>query len=254
MITNWHFYLLAFPAVVLLGAAKGGFSGISVLSLPLMTLVVSPLQAAAITLPILMVQDIISLWAYRKNMHEENLRTLLPGAFVGIICAALLVNVISDQLIKLMVGVIATGFVLNRWRGTRTTEDEVQSPSYWRGTFWGYCAGFTSFLTNSGGPPVQIYLLPQKLAPPVYAGTFAVLFAIVNYTKFMVFASMGQISTDNLMLSATLLPLAIASTFLGIWLVERINGEKFYTIIYALTFIVGLVLIFDSCRTYFPMS
>jgi hypothetical protein len=70
----------------------------------------------------------------------------------------------------------------------------------------------------------------------------------------MVFASMGQISTDNLMLSATLLPLAIASTFLGIWLVERINGEKFYTIIYALTFIVGLVLIFDSCRTYFPMS
>jgi uncharacterized protein len=166
MITNWHFYLLAFPAVVLLGAAKGGFSGISVLSLPLMTLVVSPLQAAAITLPILMVQDIISLWAYRKNMHQENLRTLLPGAFVGIICAALLVNVISDQLIKLMVGVIATGFVLNRWRGTRTTEDEVQSPSYWRGTFWGYCAGFTSFLTNSGGPPVQIYLLPQKLAPP----------------------------------------------------------------------------------------
>lgn len=249
MLTDWHFYLVALPAVILLGVAKGGFSGISVLSLPLMTLMVSHLHAAAITLPILMTQDVISLWAYRKDMHRRNLRTLLSGALLGIVLAALLANYMSDRLIKFMVGMIATGFVLNYWRRARHTQTKATEPSYWRGSFWGFCAGFNSFLTNSGGPPVQIYLLPQHLSPTVYAGTFSVLFAIVNYTKCIFFVSMGQITSETLILSLALLPIAIIATFAGIWLVERINGEKFYRIIYILTFIVGLALIYDSIHS-----
>jgi len=53
MITDPLFYAAAIPAVTLLGLAKGGFSGLGLLSLPLMALVTSPVQAAAITLPIL---------------------------------------------------------------------------------------------------------------------------------------------------------------------------------------------------------
>jgi uncharacterized membrane protein YfcA len=97
---------------------------------------------------------------------------------------------------------------------------------------------------------VQVYLLPQKLPPPVYAGTFSVLFAIVNYCKFAAFAGMGQLSYANLTISLTLLPLAIVATFIGIWLVERVDGEKFYRIIYALTFIVGLSLIYSGAADY----
>jgi hypothetical protein len=60
---TWQFYLAAIPAVILVGLSKGGFSGLSLLSIPLLALVTSPIRAAAIMLPILIVQDIVSVWA-----------------------------------------------------------------------------------------------------------------------------------------------------------------------------------------------
>ena len=51
------FYAVSIPAVLLYGIAKGGFAGpLAILGVPLMSLVISPLQAAAILLPILCIQ------------------------------------------------------------------------------------------------------------------------------------------------------------------------------------------------------
>ena len=58
MITDPFFYICAIPAILIFGMAKGGFGGgVSVVSVPLMALAVSPLQAAAIMLPILVVME-----------------------------------------------------------------------------------------------------------------------------------------------------------------------------------------------------
>ena len=68
MITDPLFYLAAVPAVILFGISKGGFgSGLGVLAVPLIAMVVSPVQAAAILLPILCVMDLLGLWAYRGS-------------------------------------------------------------------------------------------------------------------------------------------------------------------------------------------
>ena len=68
------FYAVSIPAVLLYGIAKGGFAGpLAILGVPLMSLVISPLQAAAILLPILCVQDMISIYSYRKSFHLRNL-------------------------------------------------------------------------------------------------------------------------------------------------------------------------------------
>ncbi len=53
MITDPWFYAVAIPAVILVGISKGGFAGISALSLPLLALQISPLRGAVIMLPIL---------------------------------------------------------------------------------------------------------------------------------------------------------------------------------------------------------
>lgn len=68
MLSDPIFYLLAVPAVILLGLAKGGFSGMGALSLPMLLFAVDPVQAAAILLPILMVQDVVSVWAFRRTI------------------------------------------------------------------------------------------------------------------------------------------------------------------------------------------
>lgn len=62
MITDPWFYAVAVPAVLLFGISKGGFGGgLGVAAVPLMALVISPLQAAAIMLPILCVMDIVAV-------------------------------------------------------------------------------------------------------------------------------------------------------------------------------------------------
>src|ERR1700743_3197886 len=67
VITDPLFYLVAIPSVVLLGLGKGGFAGLGMISVPLLTFSVPTLQGAAIILPILIIQDIISVWAYRRT-------------------------------------------------------------------------------------------------------------------------------------------------------------------------------------------
>ncbi len=245
MITDWHFYLAAIPAVMLQGMAKGGFSGMGGLSLPILCLVISPVQAVAIQLPILIAQDFVSVWAYRRNMDKTNFLYCLPGTMVGIAIGAVLATSVSPSAVQLMVGIIASSFVLIS-RPRKGQETTPAKPALLKAGVWSTVAGFTSFIANAGGPPMQVYLMPQKLAPAVFAGTMSVLFGIVNWVKIGVLFALGQLSTPNLATSAALLPVAIAATFLGVFMVRRLSGAKFYPIIRTLTFMVGLKLIYDG--------
>src|ERR1700689_4283728 len=89
VITDPLFYLLAIPAVTLLGLSKGGFAGLGMVSTPMLALIIPPLQAAAILLPLLIVQDAISVWTYRRAWSAWNLKVLMPGAAFGMGMGAL---------------------------------------------------------------------------------------------------------------------------------------------------------------------
>ena len=246
---TWQFYLAAIPAVILVGLSKGGFSGLSLLSIPLLALVTSPIRAAAIMLPILIIQDIVSVWAYRRSFDGRIVAIMIPGGILGIILAAITATYVTDAIVVLGVGLIASGFVLYTWVHRSGSRETPQTGSVPGGVFWGTCAGFTSFIANAGGPPFQVYVLPQRLSPPRYAGTMTMVFAAINWLKVAAFFAIGQVSLQNLSISARLFPLAIAATLTGIWLVRRVSGRLFYRIIYALTFVIGLKLIFDGARS-----
>src|SRR3954451_23539804 len=144
----WDFYLAAVPAVILVGLSKGGFSGLSLLSIRLLALVTSPIRAAAIMLPILIVQDIVSVWAYRRSFNPRIVAIMIPGGLVGIVLAAITAAYVTDAIVVLGVGLIASGFVLYTWLfkpGAGSGPGSIPS-----GIFWGACAGFTSFIANAG--------------------------------------------------------------------------------------------------------
>ena len=119
-IDDFYFYLAAIPAAILLGLAKGGFAGVGVLSMPLMTLVMSPVRAASIMLPVLIVQDAISIWFYRRTFDRGNLAIMLPGACIGIAMGYLFAAYVPDAAIQLAVGLIAVGFAARRLAQSRT--------------------------------------------------------------------------------------------------------------------------------------
>ncbi|MFG1348020.1 hypothetical protein V5F59_24335 [Xanthobacter autotrophicus DSM 431] len=87
MIVDPAFYAAAVPATILMGLSKGGFTGPSVLAQPLLSQVMSPVQAAAIMLPVLIVQDVVSLYAYWRRWMRLELRRTLPAAVAGVVLA-----------------------------------------------------------------------------------------------------------------------------------------------------------------------
>ena len=240
MITDPWFYLLALPAVTALGLGKGGFAGIGMAATPLLALKVPPLQAAAIMLPILMCQDVISIWVYRHDWDTWNVKVMLTGATIGLAIAWALAAHVSDAAIRLCVGLIGIGFALHAWLGRRTRA--TRHPSVAEGTFWGAVAGFTSTLIQAGAPPFQMFVLPQQLPKMTLVGTMAIFFAGVNAMKLAPYMALGQFSTESLGTSMVLLPIAVATNFLGIWLVRATPVALFYRVAYWLVFILSVAL------------
>lgn len=249
MITDPVFYLLAVPAVILLGLAKGGFAGIGVIAVPLMALAVSPVLAASITLPILIVQDVVSVWAFRKTWSGRILALMLPSAAVGIFAGYSLAAFVKPAAVELAVGVISVAFAAQRlWveRRAAPVRPAKAEGLPWRGVLAGVAAGFTSQISHAGGPPFQMYVLPKRLARDTFVGTSALFFAAVNWMKVPAYLALGQFTRQSLTTSAALLPLAIASTWAGVWVVRRVPAEQFYRVIYALLIVVGAKLVWDG--------
>ena len=242
------FFVLAGMAVVLLGLAKSGLSGVGALAVPLLALVMPPLQAAAITLPIMVVQDWVSVYSFRHEINRRNLAILLPGALAGVIAAYFLAEKVSEDIVRLALGVVSIGFVgVTLWRDRKLAAPPTRADVA-PGLFWGVAAGFASFVSHSGGPPFLIYVMPQRLPPAAFAGTSAVFFAATNLMKVLPYLWLGQFTRAGLGVSLILLPLAIVATLAGVWVVRRVPPEKFYAIVLVATFGLGVKLIWDAMR------
>jgi len=247
MLTDPFFYALAIPAIILQGLAKGGFAGLGSASLPLIALAISPIQAAAILLPILIVQDMVGVWAFRRNWSGSVVAAMLPGAVLGIFLGWLLAARVSTDAVMGTLGAISILFGAQRlWieRGGRIVAS-AQSPA-WVGSLFGVVAGFTSQIAHAGNPPFQMWVIPKRLEHLTYAGTAAVFFAVVNCLKVPAYLALGQFTRENLLTAAALLPLAIGSTFAGVVLVRRVSAARFYGVIYWLMIVVGAKLLWDA--------
>jgi uncharacterized membrane protein YfcA len=254
MLADPLFYAIAVPAVMISGISKGGFGGgLGIMTVPLIALMVPPAQAAAIMLPILCAIDIVGLWAYRGQGDRRNLELLLAAAAIGIAIGVLTFRFLTADALRIILGATAIVFTL-RWfwqsyRAHRTGVAVVAAPrNAPRGLFWGTLSGFTSFIAHAGGPPLSVYLLPQRLDKTVFQATTVVFFAAVNYVKLVPYALLGMFPAVNLTTSAVLMPAAILGTLAGVWLHKRVNDRLFYRFCYAFTFLTGCKLLFDGVR------
>ncbi|PYE88685.1 sulfite exporter TauE/SafE family protein [Phyllobacterium leguminum] len=246
------FYATALPAVILVGLSKGGLGGaMGQLGVPLMTLVIAPVQAAAIMLPILIVMDVASLWAWRGYRDVKTLKYMLPGGIIGIAIGWLLVAVVTNDMVKLIVGAVAVLFVLRYVLAGAAGRATPKRQNFAAATFWSTIAGFTSFVAHAGGPPYQIYALPLRQDPKIYNGTSVIFFTVMNAVKVIPYFALGQFDATNLSASAVLAPLAFATPLAGAWIVRRMKPEVFYPFIYSMVFLTGMKLVYDGVAAMF---
>jgi uncharacterized membrane protein YfcA len=243
IITDPLFYALAIPAVLALGLSKGGFVGVGQMALPLLALVMPPLEAAAIMLPIMIVQDGFAVWVYRKSWNRRIFVIVIGGMTIGVGIAWALASVISEPAVRLFVGVLTVAFAIYGWIGPKAIAGELdRKPGVASGLFWGALSGFASTICQAASPPYQMYVLRLHLPKMIFVGTTAMVLAALNWMKVVPYFALGQFSAKGLATSLILLPLAIAANQLGFWLVRKVPTEAFYRIILILMFIVGLEL------------
>ncbi len=249
MIADWLFYALAVPAVILLGLSKGGFAGIGALSLPMLAFAIDPVRAAAITLPILIAQDVVGVWAFRRTVDWRLTAWMMPGAVLGIWLGYVFAASVSPVAVMAMVGGISILFGAYRlWADRHGTPGEAARWPEWAGSIFGIASGFTSQIAHAGQPPFQLWVLPRGLSRDVLVGTTAIFFAAINWIKVPAYIALGQFTAANLTTSAVLLPLALASTAAGVWLVRRVDPARFYRTIYWLMILVGAALLWEAVR------
>lgn len=241
-----YFWTVAVLAVFIVALSKSGLVGsLGMVAVPLMSLVMPARDAAGMLLPLLLVMDAIAVWTYRKDADWRILKIMLPGAMVGTLIGWALWSVVSDAMVLLFIGIITLLFILDALLPIRKKLEGLPPSRPW-GTFWGGFAGFTSFISHTGGPPFQIYVLPQRLSPVIYSGTTAFFFAIVNSAKLVPYFFLGQLNVSNLTHAAILAPLAVVGVMIGVWLVRRISVKQFYQLTYWLVFLLSLKLIYDG--------
>ncbi len=240
-----QYVVLASLAAVLIGMSKGGLPLVGMMSVPVLSLVMSPVKAAVLLLPLFVISDAVGVWLYRKQFSLVNLKILIPAGIAGVLFGWLTAAMISEQTIKFLIGLVGVSFCLQTW--FKRGQDHAPKTASWpKGLFWGSTAGFTSFIAHAGGPPFQIFVLPQKLPKAEFAGTATILFAIINVAKIGPYQNLSPYSEEDFWKIAVLVPFALLGTFLGAYLTKRIADAWFFKLVQVGLFLLSIKLIQDA--------
>lgn len=251
-------WAVAYLAVLFIGLSKAGFGGgLGMLTTPLCVLAFGSKDAIGILLPLLCAGDAFSLYHYWGKWDKKNLYYLMPGVIIGILIGVQLIGKFSAQQLNIVIGVLAVIFVVFQLTKERIFKAEgAFQPNYKIAWPFGLGIGITSTFAHGAGPVAALYLVPQKLAKEIYVSTNILIFTWVNWLKmpfFIVDQSMvplpflaphALITADTLTKSAILLPILPVGVWLGVWLNRKFSEKLFMRMVYLLTFVTGLHLIF----------
>ena len=232
-------------AALFIGLSKGGLPGAGMLAVPLLSLSMSPVNAAVLLLPIFILSDVVAVWLYRKEFSKQNLLVLIPAGLIGVVLGWSTATMVSDAAVSLLIGLLGVTFCLYTWFG-QTAQAQPREPGMARGLFWGSLSGFTSFVSHAGAPPYQVYVLPQKLPKMVFAGTTTILFAAVNLAKVVPYSALHPYSKQTLSVALLLVPAAIVGTVVGRLLIGIMPEKVFFTAVQIALFLICIQLIYRA--------
>ena len=245
IISDWHFYAVAVPAVLMLGVSKSGFgAGFGSLAVPMLALAVTVPQAAAILMPVLLLMDLLGLAAFRRDFDRSLLYFLIPFGLVGTVVGTVLFRALPAHTVAGNVGVFTLLFLAQRL--LFPPRADAPAPSKTTGAVLTAIGGFTSFIAHAGGPPVNAYVIPLRLTPVAYTATLAYFFFVVNLSKWLPYAWLGLLDWRNMATSLVLLPIAPLGVWVGIRIARRIDAVWFYRFVYLGMLLTGLKLSWDG--------
>ena len=255
------FWLIAGLSTLIVAVAKSGFGGgLGALSAPLLILVLPPQQALAILLPIFLITDIFVVWQWR---HFGVWRLILPMvvfASLGQLLGWWFMHLVNESALVVMIGLIAlitgghyyAGLVMTRAQHAAARQQHEKQQARRkrrqiksRASIWCSLSGLSSFVSLTGGIPVQIFILPLRLPRQFVVGSLAWYFFIINASKVPFYGQLALFTPASMLISLCLLPLLPLGIILGKWLNRTLSDRLFYHLSYGFLIVLGLRLIYQ---------
>lgn len=240
----------AFIAVILLtgltiGFAKGGFGGLVLVVVPLLTLVMPAQQAVVTILPLLILGDGFTMWAYWRQWDNPQSWLMIPAGVVGAVSGTYLLVQISDGALELTIGIMTLVYIAYRAAAARI-ETLAYDPPPMMGRVAGFASGITSALANAGAPPYSAYLLLKRLPPVTFMATFTLFFTVINLVKLPLFINTGLLTWPAFLRVSIAAPLIPLGVWLGKRFVKRLDQRTFDLLILGVLFVAGVFLIISG--------
>ena len=244
------FYAVGLTAIFLVAFGKGAFGGgLAILGIPLLALVISPVEAAIIVALLVAFMDIFALNAFgRANMSWPDLKLLLPGLVLGLGLGWLVFTCVDPRIVTLVIGLITLGFTAHWFLRGRSAPRGDMAPHAVYGLGAGTASGFTTFVAHAGGPPVAMYLLKRGLDKSVFAGTTVAVFTLGNLLKLPPYLQLGLKAPQTFWAALALAPVVPLGVWIGKALHDRIEQKRLFFWCYCLLGVAALKLVFDAIR------
>ena len=206
--------VLAVITAILVGVAKTGVSGLSILVVPLIAMVFPAKESVGALLPMLIAGDIFAVIYYRHHAQWGQMIKLVPGVAIGMLVGGLFLGQLNNESMRIFLGCFVLLLLILEGGARYLNTDKFQR---WRtfAVLIGIMVGFGTTVGNSAGPIMGIYLLMMGLDKKQFMGTVAWFFLIINTSKIPIFVFHEMIGVDTIKFFACMLPFIIIGTYLG---------------------------------------
>jgi len=247
------FYLVGLPTVFLIALSKGAFGGgLAILGIPLLSLVMPPLDAAIVVAPLVSLMDLFALGSFGpRTWSKYDLLWIMPCLVIGIGIGYFFFTRFNPHLVEASIAAVTLLFIAHwffRGRRAKPSHMPVSPPL---AVLAGTVSGFTTFVAHSGGPPVNVYLLKRGLDKTIYAGTNLAIFTLGNIVKLVPYGILAYAKPSTLLAAAALAPIVPLGVWAGVHLHRRLEQHELYFWCYLLLAVAAAKLLFDALHALF---
>jgi len=231
--------LLAAMVIVGLSGIIFGMTGFgfALVSVPPLLLLYEPETVVALTIGASLLTSVIVVLGARQELDGRLVLTMLPGASVGLLLGALILDVVEPTFLKIVAGAFVAAYSILLLRGYQPSGMR----SGWAASVAGTASGALATSTGLSGPPVVILFTARQLAKDAFRVTIAAYFVAINLIGILVLLTGGAVGESEVVTSAALTPAALLGTVIGNRLVRHFTAAGFRKLTLALLLLTGVM-------------
>ncbi|KQC06663.1 MAG: hypothetical protein APR54_01490 [Candidatus Cloacimonas sp. SDB] len=229
-------YIIFFISALLQGLSGFGFS---ILAIPLITFILSPVTSVPILLIYSIVINLVVIFSTRKVIELKRIWLLLLSAIVGIPLGTKLLIILPENIIRGFIGILILIFgmlLLSGWKINIKHEKSAMFPI-------GFLSGILGASISISGPPIIIFLTNQRTEKQSFRGNLALYFLLLNIITLPVYYLNDLFTEEVIMNTVIFFPALFTGVIMGNLLSGKIKDVHFRRIILYLLTIMGITTI-----------